>query len=46
MAIDCVNQTRDYAQGRKLVEAGAAIAPGRLADVHAPLRDLAAESMG
>src|SRR5690606_36266278 len=46
IALDCVNQTRDYAQGRKLVEAGAVIAPGRLEDADAPLRDLAAESMG
>ena len=27
VALDCVNKTRDYAQGRKLVEARAAIAP-------------------
>jgi 3-phenylpropionate/trans-cinnamate dioxygenase ferredoxin reductase subunit len=31
IALDCVNRTRDYAQGRKLVEARAAIAPELLA---------------
>jgi len=30
IALDCVNRTRDYAQGRKLVEARAAIAPEAL----------------
>lgn len=32
IALDCVNRTRDYAQGRKLVEARAQIAPELLAD--------------
>lgn len=40
IALDCVNAVKNYVQGRKLVEAGAA--PGRtaLADSTAPLRDL------
>jgi len=32
IALDCVNRTRDYAQGRKLVEARATIAPELLRD--------------
>ena len=40
IALDCVNAVRDYVQGRKLVEAGAAIAPGRLADAALPLKDM------
>jgi 3-phenylpropionate/trans-cinnamate dioxygenase ferredoxin reductase subunit len=39
-ALDCVNATRDYAQGRRLVEAGAVIAPERLADASQPLKEL------
>ncbi|MBS0504189.1 MAG: FAD-dependent oxidoreductase [Proteobacteria bacterium] len=39
-ALDCVNATKDYVQGRKLVEAGAAIEPARLADVATPLKEL------
>ncbi len=40
IALDCVNATRDYAQGRKLVEAGATIAPARLADASRPLKEM------
>ncbi len=40
IALDCVNATRDYVQGRKLVEAGAAIDPARLADAATPLKEL------
>ncbi|MDD3800256.1 MAG: FAD-dependent oxidoreductase, partial [Novosphingobium sp.] len=32
VALDCVNAMKDYVQGRKLVEAGAVIAPELLAD--------------
>lgn len=39
-ALDCVNATKDYVQGRKLVEAGAAIEPARLADTATPLKEL------
>jgi 3-phenylpropionate/trans-cinnamate dioxygenase ferredoxin reductase subunit len=38
-ALDCVNATRDYAQGRRLVEAGAAIAPELLGDITRPLKE-------
>ena len=40
IALDCVNRTRDYAQGRKLVEARAVIAPELLADREVPLKDM------
>jgi 3-phenylpropionate/trans-cinnamate dioxygenase ferredoxin reductase subunit len=40
IALDCVNATRDYAQGRRLVEAGAVIEPERLADASRPLKEL------
>jgi 3-phenylpropionate/trans-cinnamate dioxygenase ferredoxin reductase subunit len=41
IALDCVNATRDYVQGRKLIESGAAVDPARLADPAIPLKDLA-----
>ncbi|MET4898903.1 FAD-dependent oxidoreductase [Sphingomonadaceae bacterium jetA1] len=40
VALDCVNATRDYVQGRALVTAGASPARARLADGGTPLRDL------
>lgn len=40
IALDCVNRTKDYAQGRKLVEARATIAPERLMDAETPLKEL------
>ena len=40
IALDCVNNTRDYAQGRKLVEARAEIAPDLLADTETPLKEM------
>ncbi|QPQ54766.1 FAD-dependent oxidoreductase [Allosphingosinicella flava] len=40
IALDCVNATKDYVQGRKLVEAGAMIDPGRLADTNVPLKEM------
>jgi 3-phenylpropionate/trans-cinnamate dioxygenase ferredoxin reductase component len=40
IALDCVNATRDYAQGRKLVLDGARPDPARLADATVPLKDL------
>ncbi len=40
IALDCVNRTRDYAQGRKLVEARASIAPEVLMDVDTPLKEM------
>jgi 3-phenylpropionate/trans-cinnamate dioxygenase ferredoxin reductase subunit len=41
IALDCVNATRDYVQGRKLVLEGMEIDPARLADASVPLKDLA-----
>src|SRR6187402_1382447 len=40
VALDCVNRTKDYAQGRKLIAAKVAIAPEALADVETPLKEL------
>ena len=40
IALDCVNRTKDYAQGRKLVEARATIAPEALMDAEVPLKEL------
>jgi 3-phenylpropionate/trans-cinnamate dioxygenase ferredoxin reductase subunit len=40
IALDCVNRTRDYAQGRKLVEARAQAAPELLADSAVDLKDM------
>lgn len=40
IALDCVNRTRDYAQGRKLVEQGAVIAVDRLRDSETALKDM------
>jgi 3-phenylpropionate/trans-cinnamate dioxygenase ferredoxin reductase subunit len=42
IALDCVNATRDYVQGRKLIESGALVAPERLANAATPLKELAA----
>lgn len=39
VAIDCVNNARDYSHGRKLVEAGARISAEELADAGKPLKD-------
>jgi 3-phenylpropionate/trans-cinnamate dioxygenase ferredoxin reductase subunit len=40
IALDCVNATRDYVQGRALVAAGAAPEPAALADPSVPLKSL------
>ena len=40
IALDCVNRTRDYAQGRRLVEARARVAPEALANAELPLKEL------
>ena len=42
IALDCVNNVRDYAQGRKLVEARAIIDPAKLSDITIPLREMLA----
>jgi 3-phenylpropionate/trans-cinnamate dioxygenase ferredoxin reductase subunit len=41
IALDCVNATKDYVQGRALVLAGAAPDPDQLADAGVPLKELA-----
>ncbi|MGI5460953.1 NAD(P)/FAD-dependent oxidoreductase [Streptomyces sp. CA-249302] len=41
VALDCVNQPRDYLQGRGLVAAGARVAPELLADERLPLKEIA-----
>jgi 3-phenylpropionate/trans-cinnamate dioxygenase ferredoxin reductase subunit len=40
IALDCVNAVKDYVQGRKLVEAGAVIAPDMLANTEVPLKEM------
>jgi 3-phenylpropionate/trans-cinnamate dioxygenase ferredoxin reductase subunit len=42
IALDCVNATRDYAQGRRLVETGAVVDRGSLSDPSLALKDLVA----
>ncbi|HEY0412767.1 MAG TPA: FAD-dependent oxidoreductase [Allosphingosinicella sp.] len=41
IALDCVNATRDYVQGRRLIESGAIADPAQLADISIPLKALA-----
>ena len=41
IALDCVNASRDYVQGKALVIAGAQIHPDLLADVNVPLKEMA-----
>ncbi len=40
IALDCVNAVKDYVQGRKLIETGAAPDKAALADASAPLKEL------
>ena len=40
IALDCVNATKDYVQGRMLVTAGLAATPEQLSDVETPLKSL------
>lgn len=42
IALDCVNATKDYAQGRALVLEGLALTPEQLADTTVTLKELAA----
>lgn len=41
IALDCVNRTKDYVQGRKLILSGAVVDPAVLADETVVLKDLA-----
>jgi len=43
IALDCVNATKDYVQGKALVAGGLRIPADRLADAGRPLKELAAE---
>jgi 3-phenylpropionate/trans-cinnamate dioxygenase ferredoxin reductase subunit len=42
VALDCVNATKDYVAGRKLVEAGAMPSAEQLANAEVPLKELLA----
>jgi 3-phenylpropionate/trans-cinnamate dioxygenase ferredoxin reductase subunit len=44
IALDCVNATKDYVQGRALVVGGIALDPAKIADASIPLKELAAAS--
>jgi 3-phenylpropionate/trans-cinnamate dioxygenase ferredoxin reductase component len=44
IALDCVNMTKDYVQGRAAVLDGAVLDPAKLADADVPLKELLAES--
>lgn len=39
IAVDAVNSVKDFVQGRKLIEAGVSVDPGKLADVKVPLKE-------
>ncbi len=43
IALDCVNMTKDYVQGRAAVAGGAVLDPVRLGDVSVPIKELLAE---
>ncbi len=40
IALDCVNATQDFVQGRRLVMEGTTVDPSRLADTTLPLREM------
>ena len=44
LALDCVNATRDYVQGKALVAVGSAIGPAMLADAAMPLKAMTGEA--
>ena len=44
IALDCVNATRDYVQGRALVVACSIVAANKLADAATPLKELATQA--
>ena len=44
IALDCVNATKDYVQGRALVMGGLVVSPERLADTGVLLKEMAAEA--
>jgi len=42
IALDCINATKDYVQGRRLVVEGLSVDPAALADTSIPLKELSA----
>ena len=40
IALDCVNATKDYVQGRKVVEAGLSLDQAQLADTEIPIKEV------
>lgn len=44
IALDCVNATKDYVQGRAFVTGGLTIDPERLADASVPLKEMLADA--
>lgn len=46
VALDCVNMTKDYVQGKALVVGDMVISPERLADASRPLKEIVAEAVG
>jgi 3-phenylpropionate/trans-cinnamate dioxygenase ferredoxin reductase subunit len=46
VALDCVNATKDYVQGRALVTGNAVIAPDLLSNADMPLKQILAEHIG
>lgn len=46
IALDCVNATKDYVQGRALVVGGMSIDPALLADTSHPIKEILAEVSG
>lgn len=46
IALDCVNMTKDYVQGKALVTGGQVIDPALLADASRPLKEILAEVVG
>lgn len=40
VAVDAVNNTKDYVQGRKLIEARISVSPDALMDIETPLKEL------
>jgi 3-phenylpropionate/trans-cinnamate dioxygenase ferredoxin reductase subunit len=45
IALDCVNATKDYVQGRALVIGGVSLPAEALADAATPLKEIAAAAM-
>lgn len=46
LAIDCVNQSKDFVAAKKLIQERSVLVPGRLADPAVPLREAVAPASG